>query len=146
MRMKNLMLTHVTNQRGVMFRAATDHVQEQLEGMCEQIGAELEASIQGLRERLTRDYLAVLVGVDASSDGLGPSRVEMMLRGEMALLLRKADRFFAELFPGQGDRCPKDEEDGGDFDGDKKKHDDDFVKEEPEAATQDSITVGWESD
>ncbi|KAH6632633.1 hypothetical protein F5144DRAFT_574744 [Chaetomium tenue] len=146
MRMKNLMLAHVTNQRGVMFRAATDHVQEQLEGMCEQIGAELEASIQGLRERLTRDYLAVLVGVDASSVSLGPSRVEMMLRGEMAPLLRKADRFFAELFPGQEDKYAKGEEGVGDLDDDKKKHDNDFVKEEPEAAAQDSITVGWEWD
>lgn len=151
MRMKNLMLAHVTNQRGLMFRSATGHVQEQLEEMCDQIGVELEASVQGLRERLTRDYLAVLVGVDASTFGLGPSRVELMLRGEMAPLLRKADRFFAELFPGQEDKYAKDEGDGVDSDDDEKKeHDDDFVKEEPEAwaqkSTQCSFVVKGERD
>jgi hypothetical protein len=152
MRMKNLMLAHVTNQRGLMFRSATDHVQEQLEEMCDQIGVELEANIQGLRERLTRDYLAVLVGVDASTVGLGPSRVELMLRGEMAPLLRKVDRFFAELFPGQADKyANEDEEDGGDVDDDEKEeYDDAFVKEEPEAlaqeSTQGSITVKGERD
>ena len=139
MRMKNLMLAHVSNQCGLMFRSATDHVQEQLEEMCDQIRVELEANVQGLRERLTRDYLAVLVGADTSTAGLGPLRIELMLRGEMVPLLRKADRFFAELFPGQEGKYAKDEEDGADSDDDEKEeHDDGFVKEEPEPSTQGS--------
>ncbi|KAH6855788.1 hypothetical protein B0I37DRAFT_365794 [Chaetomium sp. MPI-CAGE-AT-0009] len=145
MRMKNLMLAHVTDHRGSMFRVATNAVQEQLEEMCHKIGEELGASIQELQARLARDYLSVLVGVDASSVGLGPSRVELMLRGEMEPLLRKADRFFAELFPGQEDKYAQGEEDGEDDDDDEKEEDgDDFVKNEPEGLSPDSVTVKGE--
>ncbi|KAK3294038.1 uncharacterized protein B0H64DRAFT_361274 [Chaetomium fimeti] len=150
MRMKNLMLAHVNDHRESMFRVATNVVQEQLEEMCDKIGEQLGVSVEELQTRLARDYLAVLIGVDVSSVGMGPSRVELMLRGEMAPLLRKADRFFAELFPGQEVKYAKDEEDGGDDHDDKKgEDDDDFVKNEPEGSAQDSITAkgeGWDWD
>ncbi|KAL2132078.1 hypothetical protein VTI74DRAFT_4256 [Chaetomium olivicolor] len=102
MRMKNIMVTHVSNRRGVMFRNATNAVQRQLEQLCERIKQELESYVYDLHARLARDYLAVLVGADAVFNGMGPPRVELMLRSEMASLLAKADGTFAELFPDQG--------------------------------------------
>ncbi|KAK4236644.1 hypothetical protein C8A03DRAFT_16733 [Achaetomium macrosporum] len=101
MRMKNLMITHVTVRRGSMFRNATNVVQEQLEDLLSRIQDYIEKQLQDIQAQLTRDYLAVLVGTDALSKGLRPPRVELMLRAEMAPMLAKTDEAFAELFTEQ---------------------------------------------
>ncbi|KAK4033768.1 hypothetical protein C8A01DRAFT_19341 [Parachaetomium inaequale] len=143
MRMKSLMLAHVTSHRGAMFRNATNHVQRQLEELCVRIGQDLEANVQELRARLARDYLAVLVGVDVSSVGMGPSRVELMLRGEMAPLLAKADSVFAELFvDGHGGK-------GENVDGGKaelEEDDDELVRSQLEATARDAVWVKAEAE
>jgi hypothetical protein len=142
--MKSRMIGHVTSHRGAMFRNATNHVQRQLEELCVRIGQDLEANVQDLRARLARDYLAVLVGVDVSSVGMGPSRVELMLRGEMAPLLAEADGVFAELFvdaehAGEGEvvggQKAEDEED-----------EDELVKSQLEATARESVWVKAEAE
>lgn len=142
MRMKNIMVTHVTNRRGPMFRNATDVVQRQLEQLCDRIQQDMEAHVQELRARLARDYLAVLVGVDVGAIGAqGPSRVELMLRGEMLPLLAKSDGVFAEVFGEgiQGGGGVEEEE------GDGTEEHGELVKDEPDCSA-DSITVKAEGD
>jgi len=143
MRMKNLMVTHVTNRRGVMFRNATNVVQRQLEQLCASIEQDMETHVQELRARLARDYLAVLVGVDVGSIGThGPSRVELMLRGEMAPLLAKSDGVFAEVF---GERVDEGDGEGVREEDDETDEDDELVKDEQDSVA-DSITVKEEWD
>ncbi|KAK4109597.1 hypothetical protein N656DRAFT_839036 [Canariomyces notabilis] len=108
MRMKNIMIRHVTTYRNSMFRDATNVVQKQLEDMCKQMKLEMEESIQELHGRLSRDYLSVLVGTDAGSTLQSVPRVERMLRAEMATVLAKADLPFAKFFAKQPEQegCP----------------------------------------
>jgi hypothetical protein len=108
MRMKNIMIGHVTTYRNSMFRDATNVVQKQLEDMCKQMKLEMEESIQELHGRLSRDYLSVLVGTDAGSTLQSVPRVERMLRAEMATVLAKADLPFAKFFAKQPEQegCP----------------------------------------
>lgn len=98
MRMKNIMINHVTTHRNTMFRNATDVVKRQLEDLCDRIGSEMEAHVHELHARLARDYLAVLVGVDVASMQRGVPRAELMLRAEMAPLLGDVDGEFAGIF------------------------------------------------
>lgn len=143
MRMKNIMVTHVTDRRGSMFRNATDVVQRQLEQLCDRIQQDMEAHVQELRARLARDYLAVLVGVDVGAIGAGgPSRVELMLRGEMAPLLAKSDGVFAEIL-GEGSQAAA----GGveEEEGDGTEEHGELVEDEQDCSA-DSITVKAEGD
>ncbi|KAL2176798.1 uncharacterized protein P884DRAFT_300219 [Thermothelomyces heterothallicus CBS 202.75] len=126
MRMKELMLNHVEQRRGVMFRNATNHVQRRLFELCDRIGQSLKTEMDELRARLARDYLAVLIGVDVSSMALGPSRVELMLRAEMVPVLAKTDRFFAPLFGDAHEEDVGDVDDGGAG-----------ARDEPDAVSQD---------
>jgi hypothetical protein len=138
--MKNLMISHVENRRNVMFRNATNVVQRQLEvELCKRIQEDLEAHIHELQARLARDYLSVLVGVDTASLGLGPSRVELMLRAEMAPLLTKADGVFAELFEEKNQDI--DNGSAADLTGEL---DDSLAKSELDPAADDCITVKGE--
>ncbi|KAL2015623.1 hypothetical protein VTK56DRAFT_5080 [Thermocarpiscus australiensis] len=107
MRMKNIMQTHVAARRGTMFWNATNAVKQQLEAMCDAMRAQMEDRIRDMHARLSRDYLAVLVGADAVARALGPPRAELMLRAEMAPLLAKADLAFAELFSFDMDKDPR---------------------------------------
>ncbi|KAK4100264.1 hypothetical protein N658DRAFT_516763 [Parathielavia hyrcaniae] len=150
MRMKSLMIRHVDSRKAVMFRNATDLVQRQLEvDLCNRIREALETHVQELKSRLARDYLSALVGVDVSAIGLGPSLVELMLRGEILPLLPKIDGCFAELFGGGVGREEKggvteeagvdDSSDGkedGDDDGDG-----DFATPEQQLATEDEAVA-----
>ncbi|KAG7287089.1 hypothetical protein NEMBOFW57_006592 [Staphylotrichum longicolle] len=143
MRMKNIMVTHVTNRRGPMFRNATDVVQRQLEQLCDRIQQDMEAHVQEMRARLARDYLAVLVGVDVGAIGAqGPSRVELMLRGEMVPLLARSDGVFAEVF-GEGIQGAGRIEEGEGGDGTEEHGE--LVKDEQDCSV-DSITVKAEGD
>lgn len=144
MRMKNLMIAHVTNQRGGMFRDATDKVQKQLEDLCHVMQQEMEAQMQEVQQRLTRDYLSVLVGADAASMKAGVPRVELMLRAEMALRLGKADGAFAKLFS-QEASSPSPMADGSSVHGEEPP-DDDFVKNESESKASGSVAVKDEAD
>jgi hypothetical protein len=140
--MKNLMVSHVENHRNSMFRNATNVVQRQLEDeLCKRIQADLEAHVRDLQARLARDYLSVLVGVDVASFGLGPSRVELMLRAEMAPLLTKTDGVFAELFEDKNEDTEK-----GDAASVSGERDDSPVQSEQDLAADDSITVKGEGD
>ncbi|KAL2196856.1 hypothetical protein P885DRAFT_69332 [Corynascus similis CBS 632.67] len=136
MRMKNLMLDHVNSRRSVMFRNATNHVQRQLNDLCDRVGQDLKAEIDQMRARLARDYLAVLVGVDVASMGLGPSRVELMLRAEMMPVLAKADHFFAPLFGDVHDEGEGGVGGDGDGAGEKEERSYGSVKTEPDETTQ----------
>lgn len=136
MRMKNLMLDHVNSRRSVMFRNATNHVQRQLNDLCDRVGQDLKAEIDQMRARLARDYLAVLVGVDVASMGLGPSRVELMLRAEMMPVLAKVDHFFAPLFCDVHDEGEGGVGGDGDGAGEKEERSYGSVKTEPDETTQ----------
>ncbi|KAK3687321.1 hypothetical protein B0T22DRAFT_497814 [Podospora appendiculata] len=94
-RMKDDMARHVETNRATMFREATGAVQGQLEQMCTQIEEAMSTELQDLYARVARDYLAVLVGSDASAMQ-GLSRAERMLRQEMAPMLDRADLYFSE--------------------------------------------------
>ncbi|KAK3307526.1 uncharacterized protein B0T15DRAFT_530475 [Chaetomium strumarium] len=98
MRMKNIMVNHVSTHCKSMFRTATGVVKNQLEDLLARIQTYMEAQLQAIQSQLARDYLAVLVGSDALSKGLRPPRVELMLRAEMAPMLAKTDEAFAEVF------------------------------------------------
>ena len=162
MRMKNLMINHVTNRRGSMFRNATNAVQRQLENLCERMRQEMEAHMQDVHARLARDYLSVLVGVDAASMAAGVPRVELLLRSEMAPRLAKADGAFAEAF-GDADQKPVNDRstaegsavEGSSVDGTdnystadegEEPKDEDFIKSDPDLMARDSIMVKTEAD
>lgn len=136
MRMKNIMVTHVAGRQRAMFRNATDVVQSRLEDMCQHIRQVMEAHVQNMYTRLSRDYLAVLVGTDAASMGTRIPRAELMLRAEMAPLLAEVDEEFAELFTGQ---VPS--RDGGPAADDAQEEQHVFVKSEPESTAQDAVSV-----
>ncbi|KAK3319346.1 hypothetical protein B0H66DRAFT_591910 [Apodospora peruviana] len=102
MRMKEAMVSHVERTRRTMFRDATNGVQEQLETMCKTVKQQIENSTQDLHSRLTRDYLAVLVGIDIAAFRTVP-RAERLLRAEMAPLLAKTDHAFARVARGNDD-------------------------------------------
>ncbi|KAK3324641.1 hypothetical protein B0T19DRAFT_429037 [Cercophora scortea] len=93
-RMKDAMARHVETNRATMFREATGVVQGQLEQMCTQIEEAMTIELQDLYARVARDYLAVLVGSDASAMQ-GLSRAERMLRQEMLPILDRADLYFS---------------------------------------------------
>ncbi|KAL2258691.1 hypothetical protein VTK26DRAFT_7888 [Humicola hyalothermophila] len=109
MRMKNIMVGHVTNRRQRMFHNATDGVTQQLDGLCNQVKAEMEAHMQELHTRLSHDYLAVLVGTDVASMQMGVPRVELMLRAEMAPVLAEFESGFCRTVWG---RCHQEERRG----------------------------------
>jgi hypothetical protein len=161
MRMKNLMINHVTNRRGSMFRNATNAVQRQLENLCERMRQEMEAHMQEVHARLARDYLSVLVGVDAAAMAAGVPRVELLLRSEMAPRLAKADGAFAEAFgdadqklvnyrsTAEGSAVEGSSVEGTDnystADEGEEPKDEDFIKSDPDLMAQDSIMVKTEA-
>jgi hypothetical protein len=115
MRMKHIMVSHVTHNCQTMFRNATNVVQNQLEHLLARIHDFIKAQLREIHAQLTRDYLAVLVGTDALSKGLRPPRVELMLRSEMAPMLARADEAFAEVFlnPSEEEAADDDESSSG---------------------------------
>lgn len=95
-RMKTAMVSHVSNVRDSMFYEATKIVRQEIDLLLEQMQSTMQLQMRELHARIQRDYLAVLVGSDLSSQGATP-RAERMLRAEMAPLLEDADLFFAGL-------------------------------------------------
>ncbi len=71
--MKAAVTGHVQTQCDTMFRAATDTVQNDLKVLCEAIEAAISDRVQQLFQRISKDYLAVLVGVDSYKANVGPS-------------------------------------------------------------------------
>ncbi|KAF6824031.1 tat pathway signal sequence [Colletotrichum musicola] len=98
-RMKRHMVEHVENSRHNMFRHSTDSVKEQLQALCKRVEDEMASQVQGIYNLLARDYLAVLVGVDAKMQPAGLPRAERILRGEMLPLLQDARRWFDKNGP-----------------------------------------------
>ncbi|KAK3352312.1 hypothetical protein B0T25DRAFT_181918 [Lasiosphaeria hispida] len=96
MRMKDKMMKHVRGCRTSMFRAATDNVKKQLQSMSRRINQDMFVRIEELHDKLSKDYITVLVGSDVSKNG-GMPRVERMLRSEMIALLQKMDASFARV-------------------------------------------------
>ena len=118
--------------------------------------------MQDVHARLARDYLSVLVGVDAASMAAGVPRVELLLRSEMAPRLAKADGAFAEAF-GDADQKPVNDRstaegsalEGASVEGTdnystadegKEPKDEDFIKSDPDLMARDSIMVKTEAD
>ena len=73
MRMKTAVTAHVQNASGTMFRDATDAVQRELDQMCRQIRDVIDEQVELVYTRVSRDYLAVLVGIDAYQPDAGPN-------------------------------------------------------------------------
>lgn len=95
-RMKNAMISHVADVRNTMFYSATKTVRQEIDQLLDQMQSTMQIQMKELHARIQRDYLAVLVGSDISSQGATP-RAERMLRAEMVPLLEKADVYFAGL-------------------------------------------------
>ncbi len=90
------MVGFINQTRHVMFHGATNAVKAQLDGMCLKIRDHMIIQAQELHARIARDYLAVLVGSDASSIK-GLPRAERLLRGGVLSLLGKSDSHFEQL-------------------------------------------------
>lgn len=98
--MKEAMQAHVETARHSMFQDATNKVKGDLNSMCQEIQQAMAVHIDGVAEKLERDYMGVMVGADAQAVH-GITWAGRTLRSEMLQPLSEADSWFAALFPAQ---------------------------------------------
>lgn len=112
-RMKTHMIDHVQTQGQGMFVRSTESVKTELQALCERVEQEMRAQVLDIYNLLARDYLAVLVGVEAGNvQALGLRSPERVLRGEMLPILQDAARWFMDPSGGDDNDPVKDESPG----------------------------------
>lgn len=94
--MKGLMVSHVESTRVSMFDSATNVVKSLLQQMCDAVRDLMASKTEENFQRISRDYLAVLVGANAT--GMSRAhRAERLLCSEMEALLAGSDAVFKDV-------------------------------------------------
>lgn len=100
MRIKAHMLDHVGQQKGTMFRSATESIKNHLREMCLRIEKQMKNETEQVFQTMRNEYFAVVVGTKFS-EVYAMSAEELKLRRDIAELIQEADEGFRCVLGGE---------------------------------------------